>query len=341
MSKGRQTVIDAHKQLFALLYHLPLSISNTDFLEARTPLEALVTVADMYGCFAIAEHQVNNHLLHFRANRGLYDECWKNIQQMLDFAVKVRSAWIYKQVMVHILNSPDPSKLLGSDLGLFKGIFLVKSKREALIGEIKTVNQDILLRTGYKQGEGADETPTVMLARAYFRDWFSQKVSKHQCPPLQRGYAKVYRLIRAEMTPPEFKVEKWLKQAGQSEKIKIDDFMHELQECFTSAGELIKPLMANPNEVNENYGPDADSFEAPLVCIPFSDYELPWRESSIFGTPKSAEPRSVDRTSVFSPISNTGPPSPHRNTGIFSPSLTRGMAALMPVFPSSGSGRPT
>ena len=272
MARARRPIIDAHKHLFGLLYHVPLPISNSDFVEAKQRLETLMTVADMYGCLTIAEFQVNNHLLHFKCNEYLLKLCCKNTQVMLQFATKVRSAWIFKETLVHAINNLEMYQgVKWADHGYI--YLLVAKKRRQLLAMMKDVNHATLLHAGHP---GPNETPAQILARAYFRDWFVRKITKYESSPLQWGYAKVYRRIHLGKLPQAKKVEAFLSRTGNIFSAPFADFSRAVSGCFTSAASRLSGLMVNTHGVSELVYPDTDRFKRPLTCVEITDLELPW-----------------------------------------------------------------
>lgn len=272
LAEARRKCIDAHIHLFGLVYHKPLALPKANFNEAKGPLESIMTVADMYGCSSLAATHMENHLSNFKANVDVLTQCYMNISEMLDFSTKLRSAWLFKETMVHAVNDPrSPNDISeNSDVSI-----IIVLKRTDLLQKMADVDQQLLFHVGYPKG--GEENLVHILARAYFRDWLTRKLKK-QGLSLRPGYAKVYRRIYRRKVPSIKKFQAYLEKAGRPENVSLPAFCGAVLDCFAQALPLVHRLVSCSSTVRQAIlARSCGMLNVPLTCTDVPEDEMPWK----------------------------------------------------------------
>jgi hypothetical protein len=272
LAKARRNCIDAHIHLFGLIYHKPLALTRVNFTNVKGPLESIMTLADMYGCSSLAVTHMENHLSNFKTNIDVLIECYRNIPGMLDFSTKLRSAWMFRETMIHAVSDLRSPNEISETVDVS---WLIEMKRSDLLQKMAKVDQQLLLLVGYPKGE---DTLVHVLARAYFRDWFTHKLRK-QGSSLRPGYAKVYRRISRRKVPSIKKFQTFLEKAGRPENVSLQAFCGAVLDCFSQALPFVQCLVSCSSTMRHAIlARGSGILSAPLTCVDIREDELPWKE---------------------------------------------------------------
>ena len=229
-----------------------------------------MTLADMYGCSSLVATHLENYLSSYKHNVDVLTECYKNMPGMLDFSTKLRSAWLFRETMLYAVNDSRRPEQICENVDI---IVLIEKKRSELLSKISSVDQQILFHVGYPKGE---ETLVHILARAYFRDWFTHKLKK-QGLSLRPGYAKVYRRIHRRKVPSVKKFQNFLERAGRPESVSVPAFCSAVLDCFSQAVTYVHRLVSCSTMRYIILGKNNGALHAPLTCIDIHEDELPWK----------------------------------------------------------------
>lgn len=271
LARARRNCIDAHMHLLRLIYHKPLALPKASFMDVKGPLESIMTLADMYGCSTLATTHVENYLSNFKHSTDVFTECYKDMAGMLAFSVKVRSAWLFRETMMYAINDTRLPHQISENPEIY---ILIEAKRDELMSKIASVNQQIMIHVGYPKGE---DTMAYILARAYFRDWFTHKLRK-QGVGLSTGYAKVYRRIHRRKVPSVKKFQIFIEKTGQPESVSLPAFCGAVLECFTQAAHYVYRLVICSTVRYSVLAQGSVAVIAPFTCTEIHDDELPWED---------------------------------------------------------------
>ena len=267
--------VEAHRHLLMILYHMPFDISVEDFDTIRAPLKNLALTADMYGSYPLVGPHIDRQLLPFKSSETALKTCIDFPSELIEFAVLVRSDWIFKHTFVHLLSRPsvwnDHHTALDS-MGLGS---LFSRKAEAFLDDVKelalhfltfpyeSTNWPMKLAEYSLRSISAELYRTINERNCTTFRWIQIVRFLATSNDLRLKTTELPNLVEGKHTQREISlIEKSIK-------------------CHILASKCCTTLfLANPTNVDTMCQPGAGTNIAPLVCFEITDDDLPWKNAS-------------------------------------------------------------
>ncbi|KAK3722172.1 hypothetical protein LTR37_002605 [Vermiconidia calcicola] len=269
----RHYLVTTLQDMLCTLYHLPPTFSpgRPGSFGVRPEVVALCDTAQYYGCDLVVRPYIENHLAQDQTQFS--EDCHKNPLIMLEFAIAVRSGWIFMEAATHIIGwDEEQYEEASEELEKLSVDGLLDRKR----AEFKTLlesHEYRLLRLGPCKKKPHRSHHSYM-AVSCFRDWLNRRINIGDGSHLGPSYASLYREIGT--TPMEdFKpsLEHHMRKANADVlDVTLKDMRPDMELILKRAQDIVRPLLKNEARWQDEY----DKPFRPLTCMTIDEKELPW-----------------------------------------------------------------
>ena len=271
----RLKCLEAHQNMLRVLYHVPPAFSRSHFQVAKTSKPQLARTADMYGCESVAQIYIENDLHLHRVE--VQDRCNAEPLDMLNFAVKLKSDWIFMEAATN---------LIGRDRAFYDAaqpklkepeVAEVMNKKRSEFKETLLAIEHSLFRIQPL----TSTPPRSHTAVSLFRQWLSDQLDKGLGSELGQGYEVLYHAITKReysFRIPQnlrFAQDLFKKILGANTKgtdPQLVALEAETNTVFSAAAVIIQPILVDITRRRDNTG----NGNGGLKFMGVGKGELPW-----------------------------------------------------------------
>lgn len=276
VDEQRSKVVVAHEQLFGSLYHLPPDLPMTSFAEAYPSIKTLLATAYLYDCVSPIAIQIEGHLHQF--SKEIFAACASKFFRMISLSLKLKSDWMFKEAMVHLIGSHKMKSLAFrakfESLGITE---LIEAKLAAFISLLRDTELKLFLEVNAESHSDACD----VLAVSHFRDQVSRQINAGMGSGLAVGYARLYRSMRFLLGLFEKETRTFIRVHvnPHEDSMATDPAQHHFENRLTHhlriANKIVHPLLKDNSAKVTKYS----QFDRrrPLTFTEISDADLPWR----------------------------------------------------------------
>lgn len=163
LTHRRMPIINAHRQLFGLMYHKPLDHPKDTLKDTVELLFTITRLADAYGSLSILTVPVEHAFR--RLEPSIITSSSEHLGKLVYIATKARSFWLLRETVCRIVGDPSwPDYRISNELDNSNSLQLVLQKRQELRDIMKTMDLEILLLAPPKTRcwkAGGNSTPSA------------------------------------------------------------------------------------------------------------------------------------------------------------------------------------